>query len=428
MLNFHFRLKDQKAKTKTRIYLVLNYSIAGEKKRIKVSTGRSVPPINWSTKRECLKTSAAGNLEFNKFLKSFREDAEKVFNDLDSKGTTPTPEQFITAFEDERNPYNKPQQKTFWQIYEEYEQRAKKRLEWNSYKNIRATYRKVKEFENFWGQRLTFELIDEKFKTAFVDFLEYELDYAINTAGGHLHKFKMFMNDAYKKGYHQNLRFKDFKEPKEELDPIFLSEDELVKIYNLDLSNNPRLDRVRDWLIIGCNTGFRYSDIQTLRPEHIIENRSIIQKKMVKVKNTVYVPIQPVVKEILKKYNWEFPPVIKEQKFNEYVKEVCELAGINKMVIPGDRRGNVEVNDAGFAEKFKCISSHTMRRTLCNNLYLAGWELEDIMTISGHRTKKALMSYLRIEKLRKAKRLVEKMANDYQGGRKIIPLRPTGTQ
>jgi integrase len=60
-----------------------------------------------------------------------------------------------------------------------------------------------------------------------------------------------------------------FKVVEEETDAIYLNEDELAKIYNLNLSDDKELEEIRDIFVVGCFTGLRYSDLSTLSPEHI---------------------------------------------------------------------------------------------------------------------------------------------------------------
>ncbi len=50
----------------------------------------------------------------------------------------------------------------------------------------------------------------------------------------------------------------------------YLNAVELDAIATLDLSNNSRLDRIRDLFLIGCHTGLRFSDYSQLRPENLV--------------------------------------------------------------------------------------------------------------------------------------------------------------
>lgn len=55
--------------------------------------------------------------------------------------------------------------------------------------------------------------------------------------------------------------------------------------------------------------------------------------------------------------------------------------------------------------KYELIKTHTARRTGCTNMYLAGIPVIDIMKISGHKTEKEFMKYIKVSKLETAQNL-----------------------
>lgn len=73
------------------------------------------------------------------------------------------------------------------------------------------------------------------------------------------------MNEAYERNLHKNLDFKkrSFTKPKEETSAVYLTIEELDKLFYLDLSNDDRLSNVRDWFLIASYTGLRFSDFTT---------------------------------------------------------------------------------------------------------------------------------------------------------------------
>lgn len=108
-----------------------------------------------------------------------------------------------------------------------------------------------------------------------------EKNYSLNSIGTSVKNIKVFMNEAVERGLTRNLEFrnKKFKIIEEETENIYLSEDEIKKIYELDLSDNKRLDRVRDLFIIACYSGLRFSDLIQLRDENFIDNKTKIKIK-----------------------------------------------------------------------------------------------------------------------------------------------------
>ena len=51
------------------------------------------------------------------------------------------------------------------------------------------------------------------------------------------------------------------------------------------------------------------------------------------------------------------------------------------------------------------VSSHTARRSFATNYYLQGFPTIDLMKITGHRTERSFLKYIRVSKLDTAKRL-----------------------
>ena len=64
-------------------------------------------------------------------------------------------------------------------------------------------------------------------------------------------------------------------------------------------------------------------------------------------------------------------------------------------------------------ELWETVSSHTARRSFCTNLYLDGFPTIDIMKISGHRTEKSFMKYIRVSKLDTAMRMSKHIKNNW---------------
>ena len=48
--------------------------------------------------------------------------------------------------------------------------------------------------------------------------------------------------------------------------------------------------------------------------------------------------------------------------------------------------------------KYKLIKTHTARRTGCTLMYLAGIPTIDIMKVSGHKTEKEFLKYIKVGK------------------------------
>lgn len=187
---------------------------------------------------------------------------------------------------------------------------------------------------------------------------------------------------------------KFFKVVEEETDAIYLTENELAKIYQLNLSDDKELEEVRDIFIVGCYTRLRYSDLSTLNNEHIDLVNGNINIKQRKVHKAVVIPIIDYVPNILKKYNYDLPKV-SSYKFNEHVKELGEKIKLNQKIEIVRKKGNARVTD--IRKKYELMSSHTCRRSFCTNMYLSGFPAEELMKISGHKSPAAFMRYIKVD-------------------------------
>jgi 16S rRNA G1207 methylase RsmC len=119
----------------------------------------------------------------------------------------------------------------------------------------------------------------------------------------------------------------------------------------------------------------------------------------------VVIPLQPYTKEIIQKYNGDFPNKKNKATFRAQIKEIGKLASINSDVVITSKKGIEKVDN--FYKKYELISSHTCRRSFCTNQYLRGIPTVLLMKISGHSTEKAFMRYIKIDEEMAAKKMME---------------------
>ena len=193
----------------------------------------------------------------------------------------------------------------------------------------------------------------------------------------------------------------DFKSTKfkilsEEAESIYLTEEEILLLFNLDLSQNRKLETVRDLFIVGCYTGLRFSDFTQIKKENIKDG--FISIRTQKTDKPVVIPIHWTIQQILDKYCNEnensLPRAISNQKMNEYLKEIGKKAEIKEMVLVTKSKGGLKVKSS--VQKYELISTHTARRSLATNLFLQGFPSISIMKITGHKSEKAFLKYIKM--------------------------------
>jgi integrase len=175
-------------------------------------------------------------------------------------------------------------------------------------------------------------------------------------------------------------------------------------MYSLDLSSNKRLDKARDLFIIGCYTGLRFSDLNQISPDNFINNGTQLKVKTEKTGEFVVIPLHRTVKEIVQKYENSIPDVLSNQKMNEYIKEVAKLAELNERISISITKGGEKQSDV--FEKWQLVTTHTARRSFATNMYLLDIPTISIMKITGHRTEKAFLLYIKITQEENANKLL----------------------
>ncbi|MRT92384.1 tyrosine-type recombinase/integrase [Ancylomarina sp. 16SWW S1-10-2] len=246
--------------------------------------------------------------------------------------------------------------------------------------------------------RLNFNNIDLDFYNDFINYFNKK-DYSINTVGRHLKTVKAIMRASREEGLHQNIVIDDrrFKTLKTRVQNIYLTEDEIKTIANLDLSQDKELDETRDVFLIGYYTAQRFSDYSQIRKENIhqLDNgKKTIVLTQIKTGTRVVIPIKPDLMTILKKYNYKLPKIY-ESKFNDRIKKVVEKAEINEIIQIEGIKGGLKVKTN--KPKYKFVSSHTARRSAISQLVLLKVDIVEIMAISGHKSPTELMNYVKLE-------------------------------
>jgi integrase len=109
----------------------------------------------------------------------------------------------------------------------------------------------------------------------------------------------------------------------------------------------------------------------------------------------VVIPIHSSVEKILKKYNGVLPPSLSNQKTNDALKEVGKkLPSLQKTTSRTFTKGGVK--ETKTFQKWELLSSHTARRSFATNEYLAGMQTLTIMAITGHRSEKSFLKYIKL--------------------------------
>lgn len=389
----------------------------GQKKYIplKYSTGMKILPYYWNDK-PTYRAKQSQDFQYKNFntkLKNLEGAIIDLHRELENNGITPTPEHLREELKLRLGKTVKQQRISFLDFIESLIQESisgtrltknGKRFSITTIKGYRTTQNHLKLFAKETEFKLNFDSIDLHFYAKFNSYC-LSKNYAINTIGTHIKNIKVFMKEAYRRGLTKNNAFadEDFRVVEEETDQIYLTEEEIQNIYGHSLKNIKHLIRVRDLFIVACYTGLRFSDLRNLKDESLRIEGTNIRIRTQKTGELVVIPMHWMIKSILEKYDGDLPKPLSNQKMNKYLKDIGKLAEIDSVVFTSITKGGKTINTK--QKKYELITVHTARRSFATNMFLANVPTISIMKLTGHKTEKSFMKYIRISQEDNAKRL-----------------------
>lgn len=367
----------------------------------------------WNTKKQRVSPNREAepynrHKEINELINDFENKAKEFFSYCTSnriKLTLAMVEDFYAG----KMAYKKISKITFNQAFDEYIESGRQDRAYHTSRNYTTAKNYVFEFQQNTGYKLTFENIDPKFWDEFKKY-SYELrskflepdsteKYRIllepNTLAKYRNVLISFLNWAIDREYYSGTKHLKFKAPERNIDIIYLTEDELEKLY-IHKFEDKSLNQVRDIFCLGCYTGLRYSDLMDLNNDHI--QNGLITKRLIKTPTKVVeIPILPMTQDILDKYNYSFKslPNYTDQFLNRCIKVCCQEAKIEQPLTitkyPGNKRLDIT------EPKHKFIVVHTARKTFINLAHKYSMPESLIMDIVGHSEYDTFIKYRKYE-------------------------------
>jgi len=294
---------------------------------------------------------------------------------------------------------------TFYSFIEGYINESKSNKAHATVNAYRSTFNRIKKYGNYCNKEFSFDDITLEWRISFLKYLQENYNISRNTEGKYIKNIKCFMNEASEREINTNFSFrsKHFFQPIESVQKIFLTMTEIEAIAKVDLSDDKLKDIVRDYFIIACLTSLRFSDFTRIKKEDIQNDR--IQMRTNKTGEDVVIPIAPLVRGILIKYDYILPKAPCNQIFNRYIKQVGKMAELVEPVTIVKTIGGIKQTITYL--KYQLLSSHTGRRSLISNCILEGINSSAVMLISGHRSHRVFSSYVRINQHQNADVLSE---------------------
>lgn len=403
MVRINFNLREKTHGKMTPIRTLIRW----DGNTLKYPSGERIDPRDWSEKNQRAKKSLISGADLNINLSNIEIGIEKAYRSITEKlERSPTADELRHAIDlnlDKVAPITDPDLLQFIEKFID-DSRTKinpvngKLMAVQSIKNYQTTLTHLRDFLK--KDRPQFDQIDLTFYDRFNKFLSQKKGLALNSVGKSIQTLKSFLRAAEEEGIHVNpsYRTKRFKTPSELTDKVYLTENELNALFHLDLSQNKRLETVRDLFLVGAWTGLRFSDFTTIERDHIVDDRIRIRAK--KTGNAVVIPLHAIVRAVMRKYSEQFdnslPPAISNQKMNSYLKEVTALVDeLQTPVMVSSTVGGVRKTIA--KRKCELVTTHTARRSFATNMYKMGSPTRSIMAITGHKTESSFRAYIRLD-------------------------------
>lgn len=267
-----------------------------------------------------------------------------------------------------------------------------------------ATYAKFKSLGKHlieFNENLHFDELYEETLIDLIDYLRVEAKMKNTTIKKQFGYLKWFLNWAVEKKHTSNMAYKTFKPKLKTADNVvvYLTREELDKLRAFNIPETKQyLERVRDVFLFCCYTSLRYSDVFQLKTYDIINGK--ISLITIKTTDNLGYKLSDKAQAIIDKYK-SIPfegnkalPVISNQKMNDYLKELCELAGVDESVRVVDFIGNKRVENT--YPKYSLVGTHTGSRTFICNALKNGMPVHAVMKITGHSDYKAMQPYIDI--------------------------------
>lgn len=416
-----YLLRDAKALKPTPITCVVRF----DNQRINVGTGFKVLPAHWNTAKGRVKNvvDALDKEKINTFLSDLEKAISEIITDLKANRSALTKDivkQRVSEYLKPVAEVEKP--KTLIDFVKWYidtcpgrlvrgsKARSGRFISPDTIRRYKTTLNGLESFAVEYPRTLDFDNIDNGFYKAFTAWLTAR-NYATNNVSKYVENVKGFMSAAVDEGFTTNMAFRKFANLREDAENIYLTEAELQRISDLDLSKKPTgMGQVRDLFIFAAWTGLRFSDFSTLQPEHIRTDEAgnkYLDLRQRKTGGRVQIPVvHEAVTALLTKYDNRLPAGLSNQRTNDYLKEICQLAEIKERILKHITKGGkavVRTSDGYSAalslgvEKWELVTTHTARRSFSTNMFKRGMPTILIMKLTGHKKESEFLKYIKVD-------------------------------
>ncbi len=353
--------------------------------RTEIHIKKTVQPSLWSAAKGKAIEKNHHCKELNLYLDSVRLRLMKLQREMEVDGVLVTAHSLIDRYLGK----DQPERHTLMEVFRDHNKKCKK-LEGidmapATVLRYETSLRHTLEFMQHTYRRddIYLDELNRQFVKDYEFWLKTERKCCHNTAAKYLKNFKKIVLIAMEKEWLERDPFAGLKFTLEDVERDFLESHEIEMMWRKQIGIE-RLEQVRDIFMFCSLSGLSFSDVKQLRPEHIATDthgNKWIRKARQKTRNMCNIPLMEIPLQIIEKYR-DYPycvahgvllPVLSNQKYNSYLKELADICGIKKK-----------------------ISSHVARHTFGTYALANGVSIESVAKMLGHTDTKMTRRYARV--------------------------------
>lgn len=315
-MTLNFICRASKARKDGLSPIELSIIIGGDRTVITLDRKVKSTSFNPSTQK------VRGDKDLNEYLEVIRRKCYQIETELIRMDNLNL-ETFIHSYK-----YGiKQKEDTLLQIYDKHNELYKDNVLCGKIDNA-ALYKYKKSRERVADYLQSIDKTDIKLKDITPSFIEGYQNYCLktlktNTTNKQLKMLKKILSFAVKERLLEVNPFQmTLKE--EKLDYHTLTIDDVKYLLSVEITDK-RIASIRDLFVFQSMTGLSYADMASLSMDDIKDD--VIIKRRKKTDVQFVIPVLPIAKSILEKYEYKLP-IISNQKYNQYLKvlgDVCKM-------------------------------------------------------------------------------------------------------
>ncbi|MEM1093481.1 MAG: tyrosine-type recombinase/integrase [Bacteroidota bacterium] len=378
----HYYLNTRPEYPDTRPVSVLIYLVWNRSRRLRVALPITVAPKHWSGKHERLKPSAPGATAINGALARIKGEAAAL---MLSGGSTDAVRAALLA-ELGRAPLEAVP--TVAELLDAFLAYKAERVREATMQVGRTMRRHVFE----WIPETT--LITKVGPGFLDDFATYLLAAGLGNSSVNklTAKLKGFLKWCHKRGHLSKVP-ETSALPTAKNAALFVTWDELEALHTVDLSSEqPGYNAARTLFLLGCYTGQRFSDVAAMQWDQLDLAAGWWNAPVKKTNMVKRVPLAQPARVLIEARCGEAVPVprLTNQKANQYIKAVAEMAGMDTPVTVQRLRGGVQ--ERLTRPKHEVLTTHVARKSFVTLMLQSGVPMNELLGLT-HNDLRTLKLY-----------------------------------